>query len=426
MIRDQKRLNSERRKITRRKFGMTVLAGAAAAMTPKAAHAATPDFTVAVIPDTQYLTTYCGEAYTEMMTWIVNNRSANQGGVFTMNTKAVIGVGDCTQGAEHWPFLWAAQGYQAFDRAGIPWIDPIGNHDYASNSRANGPGEGFTSPDGYFSANQRSLASYGSISGGGTSAWVGHYDQVNYCVSLIYGTRSILLFALEYQPRAAVMTWARGISDANAGFECIISTHSFLSDTNDLSTYSGESGNIPASNDNGGAGLSTNQALSDANFNSGYGMWNNHLINWPNLTLVLCGHFIYSSGSAGTKPSWFHQQKALKSTSSRAQTVQSVMGNWQDIEAGNYTSNIPGGGAPANSSWCGSRSSVRAGHAMFLNFRPSAGLLDIYAMATSYGRWETTWENRNTAPSTTPNLLYRVPYTGLDSGAGTGTCSVDG
>ena len=38
----------------------------------------------------------CSGTFSNMMTWIVNNQAADQGGVFTTNIKAVIGVGDCT------------------------------------------------------------------------------------------------------------------------------------------------------------------------------------------------------------------------------------------------------------------------------------------------------------------------------------------
>ena len=43
-----------------------------------------------MIPDTQYVALGCSGAFSNMMTWIVNNQAADQGGVFTTNIKAVI------------------------------------------------------------------------------------------------------------------------------------------------------------------------------------------------------------------------------------------------------------------------------------------------------------------------------------------------
>jgi hypothetical protein len=94
-------------KITRRGFGVSVLGGLIAAAasrlmsTPSPAVAGT-DFTIAIIPDPQFLAESCpdggGRYYTAMMQWIVDNKNiifTSSPPSFDANIKAVVGVGDC-------------------------------------------------------------------------------------------------------------------------------------------------------------------------------------------------------------------------------------------------------------------------------------------------------------------------------------------
>ncbi len=93
------------RKITRRELGVSVLGGVigTAASRPlgaPSAAAAGNYFTLAIIPDPQYLAESCPDAagryYTSMMQWIVHNKDillTSSKPSFAANIKAVIGVG---------------------------------------------------------------------------------------------------------------------------------------------------------------------------------------------------------------------------------------------------------------------------------------------------------------------------------------------
>src|ERR1700678_1589817 len=98
------------KKITRRGFGASVLTGIAGAAAARlidtssvaAQGDAGADFTIAIIPDPQYLADSCpnnqGGYYTAMMKWIVDNRNivfTSTTPSFDANIKAVVGVGDC-------------------------------------------------------------------------------------------------------------------------------------------------------------------------------------------------------------------------------------------------------------------------------------------------------------------------------------------
>ena len=95
------------KQITRRGFGVSVLKGlvgaaASSFITTPSRAAESADFTIAIIPDPQYLAESCpndlGGYYTGMMNWIIDNRNTvftSSPPSFVANIKAVVGVGDC-------------------------------------------------------------------------------------------------------------------------------------------------------------------------------------------------------------------------------------------------------------------------------------------------------------------------------------------
>ena len=422
MIRNTRDLERERRKLTRRQFGCTIIRAAGASLAAgSVAYAADPDFTLAVIPDTQYLAYQCPTAFTNMMTWVVNNRAADQGGVFTTDVKAVIGVGDCSHNNSAGEFTNGQTAYSRLDRAGIPWVNPPGNHDYGNGADRAQIGSGYRDPSGYFgSARRQALGAYGILpGGGGASEWGDAYDNANYYIRLNVGSRSLLIFSIEHIPRQVVLEWAKGVADAHPDHEAIVTTHSFLTDTNEFGTFSEEPGNHVYTNDNRGQGLVTNQGASDARFNSGYAVWNSYLKYWSNLSLVVCGHWIYQAwhtSKEGASNSWFLQQRAIRSSGPRGHAVQAIFANWQEVDAGTYSA-LPGGGGNRGpgvycSAFPANAAGARIAHVMLLHFRPSSGKLDGYALSTNTGLWEPTQANRAMAPTSSPQLLFSLDHTG--------------
>lgn len=89
-------------KYTRREFGTAIAKGAGvtalASMFPSGISAADPAFTVAVVPDPQYL---AGDApcsgstiYDDLINWAIQNKSLSVAGA-PLNIKGFIQVGDC-------------------------------------------------------------------------------------------------------------------------------------------------------------------------------------------------------------------------------------------------------------------------------------------------------------------------------------------
>lgn len=127
------------KRITWRGFVVSVLGGLATAAASRligsrSAAAAGPGFTIAIIPDPQFLAESCpdslGEYYAAMMTWIVDHKNivlASSPPSFNANIKAVVGVGDCvnsTVGTNE--YTNAETAWRILDRNGIAFTTPPG------------------------------------------------------------------------------------------------------------------------------------------------------------------------------------------------------------------------------------------------------------------------------------------------------------
>ena len=87
-----------------------------------------PDFTIIVLPDTQYYSESYPNILNSQMQWIVTNSSA-------LNIQAVLGLGDIVNnGANSTEWTNADAGYKMLDAAHIPYFAAIGNHDYDNNN----------------------------------------------------------------------------------------------------------------------------------------------------------------------------------------------------------------------------------------------------------------------------------------------------
>src|SRR5438045_3707061 len=91
-------------------------------------YAQTGDFTVIVLPDTQYYAASYPSIFNSQTQWIVNNATA-------LNIKMVVGEGDIVNGGgvgTQW--IVADTAYKKLDAAHIPYFAAIGNHDYDANN----------------------------------------------------------------------------------------------------------------------------------------------------------------------------------------------------------------------------------------------------------------------------------------------------
>ena len=400
------------KKITRRGFGASVLSGLVGAAASRlvgapSAEAAGADFTIAIIPDPQYLAEACpdnlGGHYAGMMKWIVDNKNiAFRSGAssFDANIKAVVGVGDCVNQTAGDQYTNAQAAWTILDKNGIAFTTPPGNHDYSGrpNSR-NKLGAQFAT--GYFSASHRSSV-YGSgigLGGGDMAYWVGSHDSTgaNTAVKFVVSGIKLLILAMDFFAGDAAWSWAYDVMLANSECECYITTHAWL--TMKGAQFQRTDGYGPDSYSMAGAPYS----------NSAAEAWSAIGVNtWSNLCGIFGGHDIFGShNSDAPSPAWYWQQVPVKSDSSRRQTVHQLFVNSQQLDEGCSMSVSKASGA-------GQIASV-----FLLSRRPALGLLEGRMISTQSGDW---FESRSasfpggTSWSASETLLFSVPFTGIRKG----------
>src|ERR1700689_4321603 len=241
-------------RITRRGFGMSVLGGLAGVAasrlmsTPSVAiasrlidppSAVAPDFTIAIIPDPQFLAESCpdklGGYYAAMMKWIVDNRKivlTSGPPSFEANIKAVVGVGDCVNATVANEDRNAQNAWTILDKNHVPFVTPPGNHDYDSIKPSSRSNLGPLFATGYFSAKHRSSV-YGSgidLGAGDMAYWIGSHDNTgaNTAVKFAISGVKLLILAMDFFAGNAAWSWAYDMMQANSDCECYVTTHAWL------------------------------------------------------------------------------------------------------------------------------------------------------------------------------------------------------
>ena len=171
-----------------------------------------PDFSVVVLPDTQFYSESYPAIFNAQTQWIVNN-SANY------NIQFVLGEGDIVNVADQ-PAQWqnADAAVKLLDNANIPYVLPLGNHDYDD---FNPSARGTTAFNTYFGPSR--YAQYSWYMGGYPSG-----TNDNFYAEFTVNGKQYLILALEFVPRDAALDWAKTVLDANPDKEIIVVTHSFL------------------------------------------------------------------------------------------------------------------------------------------------------------------------------------------------------
>jgi hypothetical protein len=374
-------------------------------MSAPSAAAAVSDFTIAIIPDPQYLADSCpnnlGGYYSAMMQWIVDNKSVvftSSVASFTANIKAVVGVGDCvnsTTGANE--YTNAQNAWAILDANGIAFTTPPGNHDYSGSplSRSN---LGAQFATGYFSASNRASV-YGSginLGGEDRAHWIGSFDATgaNTAVKFVISGIKMLILAMDFFAGNAAWSWAYSVMLANYDCECYITTHAWLT----------AKGTQFQRTDSYGPDA---YSMADGPYsNSATEAWGNVGVNaWSNLFGIFSGHDLcnmQSSDSSGTSsPAWFWQQVPVTSAGSRGQTVHQLFANSQQIDSACSTS-------VSTVSGMGQTASV-----FLLSRRPALGLLEGRMISTQSGNWFGRGPASSPGWSASETLLFSVPFAGL-------------
>lgn len=205
------------------------------------------DFTIAVLPDTQFYSESFPATFNAQTQWIMNNRTA-------LNIKYVAHMGDIVNVAtqiNQWNNADAAMSLLETPVSGfpegMPYCPNVGNHDIASGGNT-------TNYNNYFGISRFQGRSY----------YGGHFgsDNDNNVGLFSAGGMDFIVISLEYDttPDQPVLDWADGVLKANPNRRAIVVSH-----------YIVETGNPAAFGTQG-------QAIYD------------NLKDNPNLFLMVCGH----------------------------------------------------------------------------------------------------------------------------------------
>ena len=217
------------------------------------------EFTVVVLPDTQHYSESYPYIFNAQTQWIADQAKSQR-------IKFVLGVGDIVnRGESDSQYQNAAAAVSILDRAGIPYVLPVGNHDYK-----------------YSKVASRDLSVFNRYFGpsryAGYSWYRGQYpsgSNANFYARFDVDGRKFLILALENFPRDTALNWASNVLANNRDKEVIILTHSYVyldSTRMNRCDYAG-----PESMGVGGD-------------NDGEEMWRKFVRKHPNIIMVLNGH----------------------------------------------------------------------------------------------------------------------------------------
>lgn len=186
--------------------------------------AAIPEFSIVVLPDTQFYTSeFPGNMsmFQSQIGWILANRSAS-------NIVFVAHEGDITDDGDIYENQWynATNAMYRLDAPsadlpyGIPYSVAVGNHDQLVPS-------GDTSPTTYYNKY------FGVNHFSGRSYYGGNYGGNNNNSYQFFSASGMdfIVLTLEYTPSAAVLSWANGLLQQHANRRAILLTHSLLETT---------------------------------------------------------------------------------------------------------------------------------------------------------------------------------------------------
>lgn len=216
------------------------------------------DFTVIVLPDTQFYSESYPHILNAQTKWIADNASA-------LNIKMVIGTGDIVNdGSSLTQWQVADAAFRALDDARIPYVVTPGNHDYK-----------WKRPD------TRDLTNYNTYFGakrfGSFGPYGGYPDGTNdnsYTIFTV-GDTTYLVIALENFPRDSALAWAETVIKNNPAAKVIVTTHAYMFNDNFRQ---------------GRCDWNSAEDFSVGPDNDGEEMWEKLVNKHANIFLVLSGH----------------------------------------------------------------------------------------------------------------------------------------
>jgi hypothetical protein len=170
------------------------------------AYSSTGDFSIVVLPDTQYYSESYPAIFNTQTQWISTNKDSLNVAFVTQEGDIVDTYSSTTQWQN------AATSMSKLDEANIPWAVLPGNHDLS----------------GGVATNYNTYFGYSRFSG--KSWYGGAYNNVNMNSYELFtgGLDNYLIFHFQYQPSTAVLAWANATIASYPDRRVIVTTHDYM------------------------------------------------------------------------------------------------------------------------------------------------------------------------------------------------------
>ncbi len=224
------------------------------------------DFTIVVLPDTQYYSETYPHIFDNQTKWVVETKDE-------FNTKFVIHLGDLVNSGESSAAQWEnANDSMSLMDGEVPYALTIGNHDYDEQAQTTSRNSTFF--DSYFNISRYNSESWwgGSMN---TSSVINSYQLFN-TTNLEGNIIEWMILNLEFCPRNESIAWANNTLNNNPNKKVIYFTHTYL-----------YADNLHVSNQPNNC---TDYGFED--MNNGDAQWEKLVKNNSNIDLVASGHHL--------------------------------------------------------------------------------------------------------------------------------------
>ncbi len=292
-----------------------------------------PDYSIVVLPDTQYYAAAFPDIFRKQTSWIVENRLAEL-------IAFVLHTGDLVDADDH-PEQWAVASNSMHMLDGVvPYVIAAGNHDYKDL------------------ADRMGMANvYFPTSGFAAYSWFGdtfENGHIENSFSLIpAGNTHWIVISLEFGPRDEALAWAGSVLQALPSYPAIIITHAYL--YHDSTQYDQRG---PHQNYNPHSYYPMPQP--NSTINDGAEMWQKLILPNKNVKMVFSGHDVnFGDLPPGTTG-------RLTSARPDGSVVHQILANYQTCTIG-----------PCILSLQGTTVNGGNGYLRIVRFSPAAGTISV-------------------------------------------------
>lgn len=236
-----------------------------AAATKPLAPATDGEFTLVVIPDTQFHVIDEQQTFLRQTRWIVDNAVAH-------NIAYVLHEGDIVNWNKPHEWRRARAAMQLLDDARIPYALTVGNHDMSELGSARDRETGLFNK---FFASERPAPAHSGLAG---TFEPGKLDNSYHLFSA--QSSDWMIIALEFGPRDEVLAWAARLCEQHRDRRVIILTHA----------YQNRDGTRQSDGDRFNPRDKGMRAIPGNTINDGELMWNKLIRRHGNIDLVVSGH----------------------------------------------------------------------------------------------------------------------------------------